>query len=45
VVADDRLEVGAVVGDQSASLLLGDLEEIGVAEAPQAGVGVTAVTS
>ena len=38
VFANDRLEVDAVVGDQGAALLLGRLEEVGVAQTAEAWV-------
>jgi len=38
VFADDRFEVDAVVGDQSAALFLGHLEEVGVAQTAEAWV-------
>lgn len=38
VVADDRFEVDAVVGEQGSALLLGHLEEIGVAQTSEAWV-------
>lgn len=36
VFADDRFEVDAVVSDQGSALLLGNLEEVGVAQTSQA---------
>jgi hypothetical protein len=38
VLADDRFEVDAVVGDQGSALLLGHLEKVRVAQSPQARV-------
>ena len=38
VFADDRFEVGPVVGDDGTVLPLSDLEEVGVAETAAAGI-------
>lgn len=35
VFADDRFEVDSIVGDQCSALLLGHLEEVGVAQTPE----------